>query len=871
MEGGFSSIFSMKTDQIVLLVLFLLFVSCSLDMNENSHVDVHQPVSSSSSKSVIIKLDERLLSQVEEDLMAKRSITKSSELNQTKESLGIISLQRMFPYSSKYEERTRAEGLHRWYVVQFENEQPYTKSFSELVDLDGVECVEPVRKVISTTYFSDPFAKYQWHYQNDGSLSSRHVTGADVVVEDVWKKYTVGNKDVIVAVVDGGIDLQHEDLSWNYLTGYNFVNDSPIITPHDHGTHVAGTIGAVNNNGIGVSGIAGGDYEKGIRGVSLLSCQIFQDTGGTDDESADGAVAIKWAADNGAVIAQNSWGYVYDSYRDAKSSSIPQYLKDAVDYFIKYAGIDENGNQVGPMKGGVVLFASGNSGWDTDPIGLYDPIISVGALGPDKQRTKYSNYGSWVDISAPGGESTIDNGEVYSTIPGNRYGYMHGTSMACPHVSGVAALIISFYGGQGFTPEKLKDRLLQGANYNVEDVSEVGPAVDALGSIVYGNKISPEKVTDLSAEYVSGKVVVKWSVTTDADEGKALGYKVFASNSKIEINDLNYSNPSRNVLCADILTTGKSVGSVMSSEFSDCKRGSTYYIVVIGYDKGGNYSEMSDIVTCRVPENNPPVILPKQDMSSFQVGSNDVVKLNFTINDPDNHDCFVSLKNAIDVVSLSSNSSDEYTVTIKGNGNMPGRYQVQLVARDIYDAYTEQSIDFELLENHAPINIVSPGNIIMTGIGDSYHLDMDSFFRDPDGSDLIYEVYVSDPSVIYFTSNDEDLQLVTLNYGISEVYITACDSYGQFAKIQFTVSVKNSDTINLYPNPVKDFMSISVPCEMSVNIKIVSQDGEVLYISPMELSPFKNVKIDMRGVLAGLYVVSIRGEGVVYDKMMMKE
>ena len=126
--------------------------------------------------------------------------------------------------------------------------------------------------------------------------------------------------------------------------GYNFVDDNAILVPHRHGTHVAGTIGATNNNETGISSIAGGNGTPGS-GVKLMSCQILKSLTSTGGEVASDpfiAAAIKYGADNGAVISQNSWGYAVGTGRNTSSYINPVH-KEAIDYFIKYAGCDNNG------------------------------------------------------------------------------------------------------------------------------------------------------------------------------------------------------------------------------------------------------------------------------------------------------------------------------------------------------------------------------------------------------------------------------------------------------------------------------------------------------------------------------------------------
>ena len=486
---------------------------------------------------VSVQFDEAMTARVEEALAGGDGLATKALGGSVLDELGVTSLRRVFPYAGEYEPRTRKEGLHRFYYVTFDQSTPVTKAAGDLRDLPGIVSVTP-QLPVRTRAFNDPYFSQQWHL-----LNTRY-KDCDIHVQPVWDEFTVGSSNVIVSVVDEGVNMNHEDLVGNLIpcledgTGsFNFNNNTPTVVPtQGHGSHVAGVICATNNNGKGVASVAGGDAEKGIAGVKVLSCQIFDQWGAQPDIYQ----AIKHGADHGAVILQCSWGFSPDMdsdgftsdeeialYRSFTIDDLPEY-KAAIDYFIKYAGCDNDGNQLpdSPMKGGVAIFAAGNDNFDYDPLVSYEPIIAVGAFGATGNKASYSNWGDWVDVAAPGGDGKQG---IYSTLLGNSYGGAdwQGTSMACPHVSGVAALLVSHFGGPGFTNDECRKRIVRGARPGFFTGSRyIGRKLDAYGAFTYDMNTPPKPPvlawSDDSAVEMAYNATVDLPFTVDDPEELAI-------------------------------------------------------------------------------------------------------------------------------------------------------------------------------------------------------------------------------------------------------------------------------------------------------------------------------------------------------------
>jgi Subtilisin-like serine proteases len=812
---------------------------------------------------LIVEFDEQTASAIERDGLAA---TKAGALGDAFARYGVLSAERLYPDAGEWEPRHREAGLHRWYRVRYDAEAAVgTKAAEDFGSLPGVLSAAPERRIRSHSYFNDPYANLQWALYNDGSLGSAYAAGCDINVVPVWEHYTAGSPNVIVAVLDGGVQLDHPDLaavaipagadgSKSFVNGYTGYK----IFPDDHGTHVAGIIAAVNNNGVGVSGVAGGRDGKG--GVRILSCAFMMEDPSDPEQKLGGNeyAALVWAADHGAVIAQNSWGYVYDSEAEAMDGEV-DYVEPAIDYFIKYAGCDKNGEQRAdsPMKGGVVIFAAGNESWRIAWPAAYEPVIAVGAVSAKYSRAYYSNYGDWVDICAPGGDAR-QGAQIYSTIAGDGYEYYQGTSMACPQVSGVAALLVSYYGGPGFTNAMLTERLLGGTNRDAVSKNYlIGPLVDALGAFTYGSVLPPEPAKDVKSSVSSNDITLSWKVTSDPDDAKAYGYLLLAAKSASELKDLDPRNIPSSVQQVQVEVGTLEVGDLISATLGGLDFETTYYTTVIAYDYAGNYSEPSATLSVRTGRNNPPVVSTDYD-GSWKVKPFETLAVLFTVTDPDGHDFSVEVDPGSDAFIFGI-SGGTVNCRIVGNRVPHGTYTAHIVATDSFGTVTDYAVEYEILENHPPVVAEQMNNLLFGTIGQTQALDMTQYFRDEDGEPLSYSVSVSAQNVVHFNPSGSSVQATVLGFGLVSVTLTATDACGATASQSFQVLVRDaSRPYDLYPNPVKDVLWLRSGEVKSVDLTISNKAGAVVYEqSGLALDPFEPTAIDFKAQPGGVYYVRI--------------
>lgn len=549
--------------------------------------------------------------------------TGVAQLDRVNQKVRAVRMTRVFPYSPKFEEKHKRYGLDLWYEIRFDNTgmtpAEARNLYKAVPGIQTAESVRPMRliggerflevspeavarasKAAATMPFNDPLLPQQWHYNNDGSIAGT-VAGADANVFKGWTVET-GKKDVLVAIIDGGFQLDHPDLAGNLwvneaelngqpgvdddgngyvddVHGYNFVSNSSDVGAHSHGTHVAGTVGAVNNNGIGVGGVAGGSGSGD--GVRMMSCAVF-DSRASSSVEGNYAGALVYAADMGASIAQCSWGWAEAGYYE-------QAVLDAVKYFTKEGGGDK-------MSGGLCIFANGNTGDEGDYYPSCMPeVVAVGSMTATGVPAYYSTRGKWCDVTAPGG--LLDNGEKYgvlSTLPNGTYGFNEGTSMACPHVSGIGALILSKYGNKNFTNETLRTQLTTSVNDIYAGAPEyeglMGSGyIDAYKALQMGTGAAPDAVADFKLTPSQDNVLIEWTIPQS--EEKTVDHHVIYYSTE----PFTAGSDLTKLSSVTVDTKFQNSGDPVQYELGGLTPLTRYYIAIVAYNRWGDGSAMSAV------------------------------------------------------------------------------------------------------------------------------------------------------------------------------------------------------------------------------------------------------------------------------------
>jgi len=368
-----------------------------------------------------------------------------------------------------------------------------------LQGLPFIEFAEPDFVVHTTANPNDPLFAFQWGLHNTGQniQGFNGVVDADIDGPEGWDLHT-GSATVVIAIIDTGTSYTHVDLAGNIwintdeipnngidddgngyiddIRGWDALgNDNDPNDTDGHGTHTAGTVGAVGNNGVGVSGV--------MWDCQLMPLRFIGPGGGLISDAIE---ALNYAVNNGARISNNSWGNY--GFSSALSSAISS-AQAAGHLFVAAAGNDNNNNNSFPFYPASYTHSN---------------IISVAATNNRDLRYAFSNYGSTsVDLGAPGED-------IASTWPGNQYVYLTGTSMAGPHVAGVAGLL--WAQNPAWTYTQVKDRLMTTVRTigALSGIIVTGGVVNAAAALAPMNQPPPRPAQPTLTNLGGGQVRVNW-------------------------------------------------------------------------------------------------------------------------------------------------------------------------------------------------------------------------------------------------------------------------------------------------------------------------------------------------------------------------
>ena len=816
---------------------------------------------------------------------------------------GASNMRRLFPHGGKYEAKQRRYGLHLWYeIIIPDDADPEAVAASYGMD-ENVQISEPRYKIRRMDVSenepvvppNDPNFYRQWNFNNTGQ--SGGTPGVDIRLLEAWEaaKALGGKKnDVIVAVIDDGVSHGHEDLRANMwvneaehnglpgvdddnngyvddIHGYNFISGSNgVIRAERHATHVAGIIAAATGNATGVAGITGSS-DAGY-GIKIMTIQILQGNRYVNNV----APAFVYAANNGAVIAQNSWGYENAGYY--QTSDVV-----AINYFINEAGRDENGDpRPGtPMTGGLVIFAAGNDGKDDKWYPAYfDNVMSVAAANHYGKLAWYSNHGDWIDISAPGGDTdeagTNRTGGIYSTshraTNTNFYEYMQGTSMACPHVAGVAALILSVYGDENFTPFMLRSRLLCSAMpldaFDPQNASKMGAGlVNAMAALMQSTEIITLNITDLEVERIDAvSSRLTWTIPENETE---LGYYIVAYSANEKITEENFNRYAQNTVY-----TPQTVAATRQITVSGFLPETEYCIAIRNVDNC-NMSIISNVAIFTTRENIPPVMVNQlfpenavtlrdvADETEYCVGEvffdEDADELNYLISVENTN--VATARTEGDMLYISPKSAGTTTLTLTADDNNTG--------------FADYVFTLTVTQNHAPQFDGLITEMTLIPHTEPIVIDLANYAFDTEDDPISFRVQTTDRDILIAEVEASLLTIDARGHGYVALRITAFDPYSAQTTetIHITVEQKyapqRSGQILAYPNPTSDILwySFILDKPAAVTVRIVDTAGRsMLQTATENLSTGAHYyNINIQNWISGVYYVQYISDGEVVD------
>ncbi len=935
---------------ILSALIFLSLASCQKDQNIISDYNTDKDIPNIQENEAQIKglLNVKLSYEIIDNIDTKKNEltvpTGSSELDELLDQLNATGARRVFPYAGRHESRQVDAGLNRWYTLKFDASRQ-ARSNDLVRHSPFVDYYEGVYRPILNNYkitkarnikerrsrvspFNDPLFHKQWNMHNDGSVGIfedgdktiySSTAGADINIVPAWQE-SVGDPSVIVSIVDGGIDINHEDLINNLwvnegeipgngidddnngyiddVNGYNFVDNNGVIIAHDHGTHVAGVIAATNNNGIGVSSIAGGDGSSNT-GVKVMSCQIFKPNPNYDPEDPDSeqtlttetyedcAAGIVYGANNGSLISQNSWGY-------GPFVKTPKVIAEAIQYFRNNAGM----NTPQPlMKGGVVIFAAGNDEMSYESAPSADPgVISVCSYAPDFAASWFTNYGSWVSIAAPGGWMALkgkygpENGEftsaILSTTNNNGYGYMQGTSMACPHVSGIAALILSKYGSNDFTSQELTTRLLSGVkpinpNSYISNKHQNGfgrgfaDALIALEDLDMTMTPATPMFIEEKTEVDYSSIKLTFGASSFEIDKKVELYRLYFSEKELTID--NYNKEDSEIYCTELISSFYDQDEEFSIIYSRLEHSTRYYCALEATSRNGNTSGpvfYEDGITTTV-NLSPIITVEGEDCSEYTIAGNDQIKVRLKVEDPDNHYWDFDVNHS--TTTTYKRDGDYIDLTVTANRFHVGKYTITTTVRDEHEGEASYSFNVIVVKDAYP-TLIDKNKSFDVALSHGSIFDLNEFFTDEDISSLTYTLDSVSHSNLDACIEGNKLVIKPRQKGYNEITIAAIDKHLQKSKYTIPAFVYDNPGIySIFPTIAESVIYIKVGPDVDgdMNFVIRNVNGEVAMRQKHNTNDIsaekRTVVMNIANLFPGKYYVTLSNNGSDFKDSFVKK
>ena len=880
----------------IIITTFLFFTTSGIIQAENSFVGYAK-------NAVLVKFTQTALNSMDKNTVST-GVTGLEAVDVLNSRNKVRVMERLFPYYKNRVHNGKIVTLNAWYRLYFDTDrdvQAVAADYNVLPEVIVAEAI-PIHKVYANA--NDPDLSSQWHINQSND--------ADIDAPEAWDLET-GDPNIIVAVLDTGVRWYHRDLAgamadetdrntikgnmwinsaeladtnssvdedgngynddwigWDFVTGnpqlFNVGDDydTEDNDPRDHnghGTHCAGNVGAINNNGLGVTSAAGGwgETDGQGNGVRIMALRIgWSDFLGGYVSMDFAASAFTYAADNGAKIASCSWG-----------SSDNSALNDAVNYFI-YGTTNPGTND---PKQRLVFVAAGNDGTE-DPAYLNsrDDIINVAGTNENDSEYSSSNYGTWIDISAPATN-------IYSTYHDNNnpgvddYASLTGTSMATPMAASVAALLWSH--NQSLVADTVEQKLYDSAD-NIEPY---------LTNSRKG-KMGAGRINAFNAVQLAGSSTNQAPVATDdnatTDEDTPVQIDVLANDNDPDGDNLTVNSIVSQPANGSATTNGSMVTYTPDAQFY----GNDSFEYEVSDGNGGLDTALVNVTVTGI--NDAPVAVDDNASTNEDMAVEVAVLDNDS--DPDNDPLTVTT--ILDEINGTATINSGTTVTFSPDADFYGDGSFRYVISDGNGGEDTAMVSVTVNSiNDAP-QIVGLPDLIDMDINDSTKLKMEDYAQDVDTpyERLSWTFSTSGPEISYNYNNITDtLTIYSADTpGEYSLFTTLTDDSSASDNDTILVQVVDVSGIDVlqsvipkifiveqnFPNPFNPVTTLrfGLPAMAPVRIEVYNVNGQrVADLNQGELSAgFHNIRFNAAHMPSGVYYYRIiAGKHTAVKKMIL--